>query len=108
MSSTLFIKQLIYLAMKSTSAILVVVSILIAISIFRAPAPVIETQSINYSMGYKLHKIRTQYKMTLDDLSKSTGLTKDYLKGVEKGKYILGELEQVRLTEVLGDDFASL
>ena len=108
MSSILLLKQLIYLAMKSTSAILVVVSILIAISIFRAPVPVQETNSISYSIGYKLHKLRTQYKMSLEDLSKSTGLTKDYLKGVEKGRYILGEIEYVRLTEVLGDDFASL
>jgi hypothetical protein len=107
-SLSFIIKQLIYLAMKITSTILIIVSILIIIFIFRAPAPVQELSINSYSNGIKLHKLRTQYKMTLDELSKSTGLTKDYLKGVEKGRYILGEIEYVRLTEVLGDDFASL
>ena len=87
---------------------LIVVAILFIIYVLRSPVPVQDSRPETYTTGIKLKHLRTQYKISLDDLSRFSGLSKDYLKGVEKGKYILGEVEQIKLAEILGDDFASL
>ena len=87
---------------------LVAVVILFIIWILRSPVPVQDVKPESFAAGMKLKHIRTQYKISIDDLSKFSGLSKDYLKGVEKGNYILGESEQSKLAEILGDEIASL
>ncbi len=87
---------------------LVVVAILFIIWILRSPVPVQDVRPESFATGLKLKQLRTQYKISIEDLSRFSGLSKDYLKGVEKGNYILGDVEQSKLAEILGDDFASL
>jgi len=87
---------------------LVAVAVLFIIWILRSPVLVQDVKPESFVAGMKLKHLRTQYKISIDDLSKFSGLPKDYLKGVEKGNYILGEAEQSKLAEILGDDVASL
>ncbi len=81
---------------------------LVVIWLFRLPLPSQIHFNSSEDVGLKLKEMRKSYQLSLEELSKFTGLDKEYLEGVETGKYAIGDPETKKLAEYFGQDLTSL
>lgn len=81
---------------------------LIVIWLFRLPLPSQIHFNTSEDVGMKLKEMRKSYHLSLDELSRFTGLNKEYLQGVESGKYAIGDHETKIISDYFGQDLSSL
>ena len=81
---------------------------LAVIWLFSLPLPSQIHFSKSEDYGYKIKQLRKSYHLSIDELSKFTGLDKAYLEGIESGKYPLGTSECKRLDEYFGQNLTAL
>jgi DNA-binding XRE family transcriptional regulator len=93
--------------MKKASVIKIVLALFI-IWVFRLPMPYLSHASSNDNFGRQLKETRKSYHLTVEELSKITGLDKYYLEGVEDGKYNIGQIENKKLQEYFGNSLTAI
>lgn len=93
--------------MKNKEYILVALVVMV-IWILRQPSPVELNFENDENIGRRLKDLRTSYHLSVEELSKYTGLNKSYLEGVEKGKYILGSTETQKIAAYFGQDLSAI
>lgn len=58
----------------------------------------------NEGVGYRVKQLRQSYQLTTAELAKYTGLSKQYLEGIECGKYAVGDTESRIIGEYFGQE----
>lgn len=93
--------------MKNKEYILIALVVML-IWILKQPSPVELNFENDENIGRKLKDLRKSYHLSVEELSKFTGLNKSYLQGVETGKYILGSKETKKIAAYFGKDLSAL
>lgn len=67
-----------------------------------------EITEVHKAWGEKIRRLRRDQDLTVTAMASTTGITRQYLNAIERGRYAPSEVVRVRIAEALGVELGEI